>query len=636
MNLSIIIVNYNVKYFLKQCLQSVFKAQKNLQIEVFVVDNFSTDGSIDMLQQEFSQKIILIENKENVGFAKANNQAISLAQGKYILLLNPDTLVEEQTLERVVQFMEQTQDAGALGVKMIDGKGHYLPESKRGLPSPATAFYKIFGLSKLFPKSPTFNKYYLGYLSENENHAVEVLSGAFMLLRKSLLDNIGNLDEAFFMYGEDIDLSYRVIKAGFKNYYLSDTQIIHYKGESTKKDSIRYVVVFYQAMLIFAQKHFSKGALAQLLMLFIRWAIYFRALTAIVVRFIHRYLLILIDVLFLAAYIPLLALAYQNYTQVIYPPFSSISLVCYGIVWICGNLFLNSYQRPIKIWKTIQNTIFATAIILLIYSILPEYYRFSRAIIILGGLGFAFFIYPSRTLLHYLKLPGLRLYKAHQRRIAIVGTLEEVEKISVQLKSISLQKPEYVAWINAEREDVSQNSPFVADIYKLKEVAHSFAINEVIYCAQSLPSAKIIELMRQMEEYDAEQKIAYLDQKYMIGSQSIHSLNQIHIQEFSQENHGVFLHKKRQNDLIITITLLLLSPFLVWFQKNFISFYKNIFQVLSHQKTWVGFKQAHLLKPGIIELNEQDSWAENYYISQYTANRDWQILSIHWRALGNS
>ena len=234
MQLSIIVVNYNVKDFLEQCLLSVENAIKGVAAEVIVVDNNSVDSSCQMVKERFPQ-FQLIENKQNTGFAVANNQAINISKGKYVLLLNPDTLVEEDTFTKVLSFMDKNDDAGGLGVKMIDGNGHFLPESKRALPTPKVAFYKIFGLSKLFPKSKKFGQYHLSFLDKDQNHEVEVLSGAFMLMRKETLDKVGLLDETFFMYGEDIDLSYRIILGGYKNYYFAETTIIHYKGEAQKK-----------------------------------------------------------------------------------------------------------------------------------------------------------------------------------------------------------------------------------------------------------------------------------------------------------------------------------------------------------------------------------------------------------------
>ena len=261
MVLSIIIVNYNVKYFAEQCLCSVKKAIANLsllhgenEVEVFMVDNNSFDDSIAYLQPKFPF-VQFISNKENVGFAKANNQALQIARGEYVLFLNPDTIVGEDCFVKCISFMEQNAQAGALGVHMIDGSGRFLKESKRGFPTAWVSFCKMSGLINVFPKSKLFSGYYLGHLNENKNHAIEAIAGAFTLVKKHVLEKTGGFDEQFFMYAEDIDLSYRIRQAGFTNYYLADTSIIHFKGESTKKD-IGYVKLFYKAMRQFVQKHY--------------------------------------------------------------------------------------------------------------------------------------------------------------------------------------------------------------------------------------------------------------------------------------------------------------------------------------------------------------------------------------------
>ncbi len=256
MTLSIIIVNYNVKFFLEQCLCSVRKAIQNFEAEVFIVDNNSSDESVDYLKPKFPFAQFIINN-ENVGFSKANNQALAIAKGKYILFLNPDTIIEEDSFEKCIQFLGSNADAGALGVKMIDGSGTYLKESKRGFPSPWVSFCKLSGLTSLFPHSKIFAKYYLGNLSEKENQEIDSISGAFFFARKNVLDKIGGFDERFFMYAEDIDLSFRIQQAGYKNFYFSESTIIHFKGESTKKD-FRYTKSFYKAMSLFAKKNFSR------------------------------------------------------------------------------------------------------------------------------------------------------------------------------------------------------------------------------------------------------------------------------------------------------------------------------------------------------------------------------------------
>ena len=254
MKLTVVIVNYNVKAYLSQCLHSVARAIRGMSAEVIVVDNASTDGSVDELSEAFPW-VKFIANKENVGFSCANNQAIRESKSEYVLLLNPDTVVGEEVLETCVSFMDSHPDAGGVGVKMLKEDGDFAWESRRGVPTLMTSFYKMVGLCNLFPKSRVFGKYYMRYLDENEVNRIDIISGAFMMLRRSALNEIGLLDETFFMYGEDIDLSYRLLKAGYNNYYLP-SPIIHYKGESTQKTSFRYVRNFYNAMLIFYDKHF--------------------------------------------------------------------------------------------------------------------------------------------------------------------------------------------------------------------------------------------------------------------------------------------------------------------------------------------------------------------------------------------
>lgn len=280
MKLSVVIVNYNVKYFLELCLYSLYRAINSLEVEVFVVDNNSVDGSVEYLKERFPQ-VRFISNVENVGFSRANNQAIKVSKGEYILLLNPDTVLSEGVLDSCIRFMDSHDLAGGVGVKMINGSGQFLPESKRGFSTPATSFFYLSGISRVFPKSKVFGKYHLNYLNDKEAHQVDVLAGAFMMIRKKTLDQCGLLDENFFMYGEDIDLSYRITKAGFQNYYLP-LPIIHYKGESTKNNSFDYVNVFYKSMLIFFRKHFAyyHGLVAFI----IQMGIYCRALIAILRR----------------------------------------------------------------------------------------------------------------------------------------------------------------------------------------------------------------------------------------------------------------------------------------------------------------------------------------------------------------
>ncbi|MDR0793636.1 MAG: glycosyltransferase family 2 protein [Chitinophagaceae bacterium] len=255
MKLSIIIVNYNVKYFLEQCLYSIKAATLGIECETIIIDNNSDDGSIEYLQPKFTS-VRFISNKDNVGFSKACNQGYAIAQGEYILFLNPDTILSENTLHRCINFLEQHNNAGAVGPKIVDANGHFLPESKRSLPSPSIAFYKMTGIEKIFPTSKIFGKYSLGYLNKDETHEVEILSGAYMMIRKAALDKVGCFDERFFMYGEDIDLCYRLHLDGYKIYYLGDTNMLHFRGKSTKKNSAKYIQYFYNAMILFVEKYY--------------------------------------------------------------------------------------------------------------------------------------------------------------------------------------------------------------------------------------------------------------------------------------------------------------------------------------------------------------------------------------------
>lgn len=257
MRLSVIIVNYNVKYFLEQCLCSVMKAIAPLgegQVEVIVVDNQSTDDSVEYLRSRFPS-VFFIGNRENSGFGRANNQGVQMSRGEFILFLNPDTIVAEDSFTECMAEMQRQPELGAIGVRMVDGGGKYLPESKRGFPTPWVSFCKLSGLTRLFPASRVFARYYLGHLPEKESNEVEVLAGAFMFVRKKAVDLTGGFDERFFMYAEDIDLSFRIRQAGYRNFYCASTTIIHFKGESTLKD-VRYVRHFYEAMILYVRKHY--------------------------------------------------------------------------------------------------------------------------------------------------------------------------------------------------------------------------------------------------------------------------------------------------------------------------------------------------------------------------------------------
>ncbi len=588
MKLSIIIVNYNVEFFLEQCLISVFKSLEHVSGEVFVVDNNSIDGSVDMVKAKFPN-VILIENKDNAGFSRANNQALRIAKGEYHLLLNPDTIVEEDTFSKVVAFMDEHPDAGGLGVKMIDGKGNFLPESKRGLPTPKDAFYKIFGLSRLFPKSKKFGRYHLSYLNADEVHEIEILSGAFMLMRKTALDKVGLLDEAFFMYGEDIDLSYRIVLGGYKNYYFPKTCIIHYKGESTKKSSVNYVFVFYNAMIIFARKHFSSKN-ARLFSFLINMAIYFRAGLALFNRLLKRSVIPVIDFAAILSGLFLVSHFYEIKTGVNIPDsLLNTALPAYAVIWFLSQLFSGAYDKPVKILTGILGGLIGTGLILMIYALLPKEVQFSRLIILMGGAFTISYYLLSRFVFHFL-IPGYRIGGAKNKRFVIVGDVEESARVE-QLLQQTNSKISSVEFVSAD--ETKANKKFAGTFNQLEQVVEIHKIDEVIFCAKNISSQNIISSMLNLEGLKVDFKIAQPETSYLIGSNSIDSQGDLYVMDLNRINKPANQRNKRLIDVAVALKMILLSPILIWFFKNKSRFYKNMFGVLSGRLSMVGYAQVH-------------------------------------------
>ena len=590
MKLSIIIVNYNVEYFLEQCLLSVRKAMIGVDGEVIVVDNDSVDGSCPMVKKKFAE-VTLIENKDNKGFSSANNQGIKISKGEYVLLLNPDTVVEDDTFTKIVDFMDAHADAGALGVRMVDGSGKFLPESKRGLPTPTTAFYKMSGISSLFPRSKRFSKYHLGFLDENETHKVEILAGAFMLLRKSVLDEIGLLDEDFFMYGEDIDLSYRVIKAGYNNYYFPETRIIHYKGESTKKSSVNYVLVFYNAMVIFAEKHFTKknaSAFAGL----IKVAVYFRAFLAILSRIVNRLSLPFIDGIALYGGIFLIKTIWGRsfiYTEGGNYPLLLVTTVLpiYVFIWLLSVYFAGGYDRPVKIRNSINGLLAGSIIILVLYALLPESLRFSRALILLGSLWGVVVLPLIRLLLYKLNVSWVQMGEKERKRLIIIGEEKEAARVTKLLEE-SFLKPEFLGLVLPDDSKTKEEN-YIGNISQVKDIINIYKIDEVIFCSADVKHHIIIDKMAEWQNENIDFKIAPEDGLSIIGSNSIHTRGDLYTVGINAIGTTPNRRNKRVFDFILSFLLIPLIPLIILFQKKPFSFVRNVFQVLIGKKSWVGY-----------------------------------------------
>jgi GT2 family glycosyltransferase len=586
--LSIIIVNYNVKHFIEQCLISVYNACANIEAEVFVVDNNSVDGSCAMIKERFPQ-VKLIENKKNVGFSTANNQAIKKASGEYILLLNPDTVVEENTFVKCLQFMDSNSDAGGLTVRMIDGKGNFLPESKRALPTPIVSFYKIFGFTKIFPKSKRFAKYYLGHLNENDTNEIEILPGAFMLLRKEAVDTAGLLDEDYFMYGEDIDLSYRIKKAGYKNYYYPETTIIHYKGESTKKGSLNYVYVFYKAMIIFAQKQFSHKN-AKAFSLIINTAIYFRALLAVFSRFIKNAFLPVVDftTLFLAYY--LIEPVWENYkfqgTGQYPDEFLKYVVPSYILIWLISIWFNGGYSKHIRFFKLLRGIGIGTVFILAVYALLPETLRFSRALIIAGTILTIILSTFNRFLVHYIQFIPQKFKRRRRLRIIIIGYIEEINRIKNIIDEAE-ESPLIVGYVSPTKE--KEEKYHLGSVSQLEEIIKIHKVDEVVFCAKDLPSNQIISTMLRLANYNLDYKIAQPDTLTVIGSNSIETTGELYTVEINSISNAKNIRNKRLFDIVLSLLILLFSPLILLFFKIPLNLINNSVNVLLGNKTWIGY-----------------------------------------------
>jgi hypothetical protein len=487
--------------------------------------------------------------------------------------------------------MDSHADAGGLGVKMVDGTGHFLPESKRGLPTPGVAFCKVFGLSRLFPKSKTFNKYHLGYLDKDKTHQVEILAGAFMLMRKKVLDEVGLLDESFFMYGEDIDLSYRIIKAGYHNYYFPDTRIIHYKGESTKKGSLNYVFVFYNAMIIFARKHYSQKN-ARLFSLLINMAIYFRAFLSISSRILKNAVLPLLDASMLYAGLAIIARILEQ--QVIYPwgGHYPIELYLFAIpafisVWMISIYYSGGYDKPVSLWKSFRGLATGTIIILVVYALLPENFRFSRSLIIAGtALGLVALSF-SRILLHFLRINGYRLNASNSKRFAVVGEAPEVQRVADLLQK-ALVKPGFIGIINSgmAKED---KSDYLGNLSQIKDIINVYAIDELIFCAKDMPAENIIDQMSALQHTEVEYKIAPPESMSIIGSNSIDTAGDLYVIDINSI--GKFQNKRSKRVFDVGVGLLLLAsyPATVFITGHPANYLRNIFKVLLGLKSITGY-----------------------------------------------
>ena len=553
MELSIVIVNYNVKEFLTQCLDSIFKSQTQYNYEVIVVDNSSRDSGRDEICSTFKD-ITWIDNSENVGFGRANNQGFSHAKGVYTLILNPDTVLQEDTLEKCISYLLAHPEVGGLGIKGLDGSGQFLPESKRALPTPLVALWKITGLSAIFPKSSVFARYHLGHLSPEENHEVDILVGCFMMVPTQLLLSVGGFDPQYFMYGEDIDLSYELQKTGHKNIYFSDSQIIHYKGESTKRGSLNYVRMFYKAMVLFAKKQFT-GSSAAAYSLLIYSGIYLRATLAIVARLGKSTFTPLLDAAVLFAVLNTIKSYWEQNHRFInggsYPDLYTYTIQgSYVLVWLFGLWLSGVYFKNNRPIVMVRSMIVTTLFIGFTYGLLPDELRFSRALLLLGALGGLSAMLGWRAVLSVLSGKPMFEGATKQPRILFFGSKYSKGALDDILHSSGIIPSFY--W---EEVPNFNNDDWVL---KLQALVRLHRINELIVDVSEVSNTRLISILTSLGEQTSVKSLMP-EQKFIIGSDS--SLTQGTTYRKSQQTADPqYLRQRRVFEITATFLVVSLAP----------------------------------------------------------------------------
>jgi GT2 family glycosyltransferase len=535
LDVSVVVVNYNVREFLIQALHSVRAASENVSVEIIVVDNNSVDDSVSAVRDQFPN-VELIANDRNIGFGRANNLAIQKARGRYVLILNPDTIVREDTLDVLVEFMDSHPDAGAAGCKIINPDGSFARESRRSFPSATVAFYRMTGLSKLFPKSERFGRYNLTYLPEDDVAEIDALSGSCMLVRRDailepLSDHPGKtagtpaglFDEAFFMYGEDLDLCYRIQKSGWKIYYVPDTEIIHYKGESTKKGDIRYVRHFYGAMLLFIEKHFEQdgsGFVTSLL----RLGIMVRAGVGYCTHHARRAAPVLLDFVIVYGTVTLLAIArFAAIGRSILPLFYMSVALSYAIATVAAIALLGGYKRSADLpVKAALTGIAIGCLIAASSAFFVPATAFSRIVVATSLPLCALFLTAWRF--------GWKSRHAGPHEAVLIGDVTEARRLGRLLDAHPAPPFLLAGFVADKNESELQNPDSVGELggparlgspSQLRDLVRLNHIREIVFAARDVPNHDIISVMRSLRDLDVQFRMLHEGSEHVIGKSKV-------------------------------------------------------------------------------------------------------------------
>ena len=689
--ISVIIVNYNVKEYLAQLLLSLERALQTISHEIIIVDNHSIDGSVQFLKDK-NFKVRIIENDENLGFGRANNQALKICKGKYVVLINPDTVVQEDTFSRMIDFFDNTPDASVATCKIIDPAGNFSVDCRHSIPTPSVALWKVLGLSKLFPKSRIFGQYNMTYLNSDQIYSIPAISGSFMMMKKEVLDQVGLFDEQFFMYCEDIDLCHRITQAGFKIYYFPETQIIHYKGESTKKDNLDYVKTFNKSLYQFFQKYYAPKSI-----FLFRWlvmiGILLRGAFIYVKSFLKNQFPLLLDILIfnlviLGAFIIRLNFGRGFFWEDFFDQYWVINLIA-TILFISISYYFEIYPNHRFSIQSIIKANVATFILLATLTFFLKQFAFSRMVVLIS-----FLIAPLVMILWRILIR--RTYRGDKaplgrdlfsKRTAVIGNGKDANELFTKLQTRKSIDYDLIGWISVK--DDSNNATetkYLGAVKNLNDIVRIYHIQQLIFSAHSLSYAEILKTMTSTHRSRVEFKMVPSNLDVIIGKSLIEKLDDYPLVDIDYSiGKGFNRVVKRGIDILLSLPIVItLYPFVcltflfrqkriekislydqnfqavpvslsgVAGKKGIVFYWSMYFQVLSGRFTIVGapiqsFNQTnenktYLYKPGltglvqinkdkIVSLDDADKY-HLYYLKNQSILLDFEImLKAVWRRI---